>query len=130
MKNVKGFTLIELMIVVVIVGILAAIAIPSYMNYVAKSQQSEARANLGAIFVSMMAYTAPKELGGFEGATLENIGFDTSGLDHYTYSLMTPTSFSTFLARARGVDGRVIGDVWEIDQTKIPNDIDPTSFNN
>lgn len=48
-KGQQGFTLIELMIVVAIIGILAAVAIPQYQNYIAKSQVSRAVAELGAL---------------------------------------------------------------------------------
>ena len=56
MKNKKGFTLIELMIVVAIIGILAAIAIPDFLRFQAKAKQSEAKQNLGAVFTCQIAY--------------------------------------------------------------------------
>lgn len=47
--NQKGFTLIELMIVVAIIGILAAVAIPAYQNYIAKSQVSRVMGEAGGL---------------------------------------------------------------------------------
>jgi prepilin-type N-terminal cleavage/methylation domain-containing protein len=57
-KNKKGFTLIELMIVVAIVGILAAIAIPAYLDYTVKAKLTEVSAAMDALAQSASEYHA------------------------------------------------------------------------
>ncbi len=56
----KGFTLIELMIVVAIIGILSAIAIPNFIKFQARTKQSEPKANLKALYVAQKTYFAEK----------------------------------------------------------------------
>ena len=60
MKNQKGFTLIELMIVVAIIAILAAIALPAYQDYMKRSKVSEAVAAMGACKTSVAEYYAAR----------------------------------------------------------------------
>src|SRR5262249_6272292 len=55
-RAVKGFTLIELMIVVAIIGILAAVAIPAFMKYIRRSKTTEASMNVRKMFDSSVAY--------------------------------------------------------------------------
>jgi prepilin-type N-terminal cleavage/methylation domain-containing protein len=55
-RNKKGFTLIELMIVVAIIGILAAIAIPNFMKFLAKTKRSEVKYNLAAIYTCELSW--------------------------------------------------------------------------
>lgn len=55
-KLSTGLTLIELMIVVAIIGILAAVAVPNYNQFQARSRQSEAKVNLRSIYVAAKAY--------------------------------------------------------------------------
>ena len=61
MKRIQqGFTLIELMIVVAIVGILAAIALPAYQDYIVRATMSEALAAIGACKTSVAEYAATR----------------------------------------------------------------------
>ena len=57
-RKQEGFTLIELMIVVAIIGILAAIAIPNFIQYQMRSRTSEAKTNLSAIKTANLAFQA------------------------------------------------------------------------
>ena len=101
--NRKGFTLIELMIVVAIIGILAAIAIPNFLRFQARAKQSEARQNLGAIFTAYNTYMADNNT--FPGAATITVGGSTfnclavadwepKGQIRYNYNCMNTEAYS------------------------------------
>ena len=131
MKNEKGFTLIELMIVVAIIGSLAAIAIPNFLNYQKKAKQSEAKVNLGAIRTLAEAYRAEHDTYLPAGATVPYdpvvLGFEVKGTARYTYSVTVATA-TTFTVTATGTATGIAGDVWTIDQDGTLTDVVPGSF--
>jgi type IV pilus assembly protein PilA len=59
-RGERGFTLVELMIVIAIIGVLAAIAIPSFLSYQLKSKTAEAKTNLSAIKTASLSFQAER----------------------------------------------------------------------
>jgi type IV pilus assembly protein PilA len=82
----KGFTLIELMIVVAIIGILAALAIPNFIKFQARSKQSEAKANLKGLFTAERSFYQEHDT---YSSCIRTIGFNPERANRYRYTVNT-----------------------------------------
>lgn len=80
-RSQAGFTLIELMITVGILGILAAIAIPTFIQYQARARQSEAKTSLSAIYMGQHAYWIEN----LRYGSIGEIRYVIAGRTRYTY---------------------------------------------
>ncbi|MEL0341723.1 MAG: prepilin-type N-terminal cleavage/methylation domain-containing protein [Deltaproteobacteria bacterium] len=120
-KRFHGFSLMEVMIVVVIIGILAALAYPNLEKYLKRARQTEAKTNLSAI------YTAQKIYFTLHQSYAEDINeLDLSLVQGDPYTFTMEASKSTFKAQAEGnIDDDDALDIWTIDQDKdLLNTID------
>ena len=128
-KIAKGFTLIELMIVVAIIGILAAIAIPNFVRFQCRSKQSEAKTNLNAIYKGQTEWlsnslnpTGTFETladADFQPGTTNNLGLNFDGFLRYDYATTAAAgpAFTAVADADAAVAADLNGDQWTIDNT-------------
>ncbi len=109
-KSQSGFSLVELMIVVAIIGILAAVAIPNFQRFQAKARQSEARANLAAIYTAEKAFYQEWQQ---YYADFFAIGYIPEGQFRYDHGFATstqtaPPSYTGLIAGAAGAGAAAV----------------------
>ena len=106
MKRESGFTLVELLVVVAVVGILAAIAVPQYSDYVTRSKLAEATATLSEQRVKLEQYFQDNRT--YVGAcTAGTVAPPPTGR-YFTYDCGTPTT-TTYTITATGVAAQGTG---------------------
>jgi type IV pilus assembly protein PilE len=123
MRMNKGFTLIELMVVVAIIALLASVALPSYNNYVRRGQLQEAFTFLSDYRVKMEQYYQDnKNYGDTAGTTCATSatagswnGF-TPGAQYFTFACVTSNDGQNYKVTATGSSGLTTGYVYTINQ--------------
>lgn len=101
MEKRKGFTLIELMVVILIVGILAAVAIPIMRGRIDSAKWSEGKAIMGTIATALRAYAAEKGVTGTYPPTMTQLGFAASD---FTGTYFNSGNFTWVATYAAGGD--------------------------
>ncbi|MFN3697895.1 MAG: type IV pilin protein [Pseudobdellovibrio sp.] len=90
LKSNQGFSLVELMIVVAIIGLLAAVGVPQYQKFQARARQTEAKTALGALYSAQASFF--QEWNCYQ-SDLRNIGFGVSGVNlRYVTGVRTTTA--------------------------------------
>lgn len=114
MKKSSGFTLIEIMIVVAIVGILAAIAVPMYTDYIIRSMLVEGHAGLSDFRVRMEQFYQDNRT--YVGGGLDGCGAAAPVSQNFAYTCAPAAQ--TYLVTATGT-GRAAGFVFTLNQQNV-----------
>lgn len=125
-RSQRGITLIELMIVVIIIGVIAALAIPRFMSTTARTKQSEAQLILKQIFTGQQAYFQEHETYWIPGAGIvaqssnqeafADIGVQIGQSARYSYTITGNNINFTAVATCGTIDDDPAVDSWSIDQ--------------